>query len=220
MEFSQYFILAFTALVPLINPFGSALVFLGLVGDQPDQTYRQLARRIALCTIVFLVTIEYLGSVILRFFGIALPIVQFAGGLVIAATAWSLLFQKDADAHTREKQQEVGQETFAQADLAGQIFYPFTFPVTAGPGSLVVMLTLTARAAEKDLIGKAFAHAGIGVAIVALSALVYLCYGYAPRIVKVMSPSMAHGILRVISFLLLCLGIQLCWNGLSMLRHM
>ena len=80
----QYFLLAFTALLPLGNPFGSALVFLGMVGEEPDAVYRQLAGRVAAGTFVFLLSIEYLGSVILGFFGIALPIVQVAGGLVIA----------------------------------------------------------------------------------------------------------------------------------------
>ncbi len=220
----QYFLLAFTALLPLVNPFGSALVFLGMVGEEPDEVYRQLARRVAAATLVFLLSIEYLGSVVLGFFGIALPMVQVAGGLVIAATAWNLLFQKDADAHTRDKQQETGgdpagQTAAAAQDLSGRIFYPFTFPLTAGPGCLVVVLTLSAKASEMWLLDKAAAHAGIGMAILCLCALVYGCYGYSPRIVKVMSPSMAHGVLRVISFLLLCLGIQLFWNGLLTLRH-
>ena len=81
------------------------------------------------------------------------------------------------------------------------------------------MLTLSARTAEKSLLDRAAAHSGIGVAVLALCVLVYLCYGYAPRIIKVLSPSMAHGVLRVISFLLLCLGTQLSLNGLLLMRH-
>ena len=54
--------------------------------------------------------------------------VQVAGGLVIAATAWNLLFQKDADAPTRDKQKEAGAQTAADESLFGKIFYPFTFP--------------------------------------------------------------------------------------------
>ena len=82
-----------------------------------------------------------------------------------------------------------------------------------------MVLTLSSRASDLWLPDKAAAHAGVGLAILCLCALVYVCYGYAPRIVKVMSPSMAHGVLRVISFLLLCLGVQLCWNGLLTLRQ-
>jgi multiple antibiotic resistance protein len=218
-----YYILALTALLPLINPFGSALVFLGLVGDQPEAVYRKLARRVAFGTVIFLIVIEFAGAVILRFFGISLSIVQITGGLVIAATAWQLLFQKDASTHTRDKHEEIGAgpviEPDQDQDLSDKIFYPFTFPITAGPGSLVLMLTLSAPASERSLLDRAGSHLGIALAVLTLSASVYFCYGYAPRLIGIIAPSTAHGILRVIAFLLLCLGVQLFWTGTQLLTH-
>ena len=91
----KYFALSFSALLPIVNPLGSALIFLGLVGSAPIVTYRALARSIAINTILFFAVIDFVGSTILRFFGISLPIVQVSGGLVIAAMAWALLNQKD-----------------------------------------------------------------------------------------------------------------------------
>ena len=212
-------LLAFTALLPLINPIGSALVFLGLVGEEPAPVYRQLARRIAIATFGFLIVVQFLGSLILSFFGVSLPIVQVAGGLVIAATAWSLLFEKDAGADARNKNREIAGSMTGEPDedLSGKIFYPFTFPITAGPGTLVVMLTLSAHAGQNMLAEKVQAHAGIAIASAVLSAFVYLCYGYAPRLTQSVSPSTVHGILRVIAFILMCIGVQIAWNGLSML---
>ena len=93
----NYFVLSFSALLPLINPLGSALIFLGLVGQAPIPVYHSLARRIAINTVLFLVAIDLVGSALLRFFGISLPIVQVSGGLVIAAIAWSLLNQESTD---------------------------------------------------------------------------------------------------------------------------
>ena len=81
------FLLAFSALLPIINPLGSALVFLGVVGRAPPALYRSLARRIAINNVLFLGAIELLGSAILNFFGISLPIVQVAGGMVVVAIA-------------------------------------------------------------------------------------------------------------------------------------
>jgi len=212
------FLLAFTALLPLINPVGSALIFLGLVGDEPVEVYRQLARKIALATIVFLVVIEFLGSLLLSFFGISLPVVQVTGGMIIVATAWSLLFENDASVNTRKKNEEIaGSGSSDDGDLAGKIFYPFTFPITAGPGTLVVMLTLSARLSNKGLAETAAGHAGIVLAGIVLCACVYFCYGYAPRLIKAVSPSTVHGILRVIAFILMCIGVQIAWNGVSML---
>jgi multiple antibiotic resistance protein len=215
----QSFLLAFTALLPLINPIGSALVFLGLVPDQPYEIYRHLARRIAVATTAFLIIIQFLGSLILSFFGISLPIVQVTGGIVIAATAWGLLFEKDASADTRNKRKEIGGSGCVDCnDLDGQIFYPFTFPITAGPGTLVVLLTLSAHVPAKNLAGNIEAHAGITLAAIVLGISVYLCYGYAPKLIKAVSPSTVHGILRVVAFILMCIGVQIAWNGISLLR--
>jgi multiple antibiotic resistance protein len=212
------FLLAFTALLPLINPVGSALIFLGLVGDEPVVVYQQLARKIALATIAFLVVIEFLGSLLLSFFGISLPVVQVTGGMIIVATAWSLLFENDASVNTRKKNEEIaGSGSDDDGDLAGKIFYPFTFPITAGPGTLVVMLTLSARVSDKGLAETAAGHAGIVLAGIVLCACVYFCYGYAPRLIKAVSPSTVHGILRVVAFILMCIGVQIAWNGVSML---
>jgi len=214
----ESFLLAFSALLPLINPFGSALVFLGLVGDAPQRTFRSLARRIAINNVIFLVIIELLGSAILKFFGISLPIVQLSGGIVIASIGWSVLNEADSTASMREKRDESEAiDDFSTRALEEKAFYPFTFPVTSGPGTLVAMLTLTARIDNHALKNSLFGHLGIFLAVLLLSALVYVCYAYAPVITRTISPATAHGILRVVAFILLCIGVQIGWNGLSTL---
>jgi multiple antibiotic resistance protein len=212
------FLIAFTALLPLINPLGSALVFLGLVGDARPEVYRSLARRIAINNIIFLAVIELLGSAILRFFGISLPIVELSGGIVIAAIGWSVLNEQDANKSSRDKQEdaELDEEMGTRA-LEQKAFYPFTFPVTSGPGVLVVMLTLAAHVSDRNLTRNILGHVGLLIAIVVLSALVYFCYAYAPKITRSISPSTVHGILRVVAFILLCIGVQIAWNGLALL---
>jgi multiple antibiotic resistance protein len=212
------FLLAFSVLLPLINPLGTALVFLGLVGDAPPKVYHSLARRIAINNIIFLAVIELLGAAILNFFGISLPIVQLSGGIVIAAMGWSVLNEKDASADSRKKQEEteVRKETRTE-DLEQKAFYPFTFPVTSGPGTLVALLTLTAHISNRRISIDVLAHVGVFLAVVVLSVLVYFCYAYAPKITRMISPSTAHGILRVIAFILLCIGVQIAWNGLAVL---
>jgi multiple antibiotic resistance protein len=210
-----YFVLSFSALLPLINPLGSALIFLSLVGPAPIPIYHSLARRIAVNTVLFLVVIELVGATVLRFFGISLPIVQVSGGLVIAAIAWSLLNQESTDP-SQEKMQAAAQVHPGDVaeNLRQKIFYPFTFPITAGPGCIVVMLTLAAHTPQRPIKDNLLAHAGLLIAILVLCLAVYLCYAYAPRIANRISPSTAHGILRVIAFILLCIGVQIAWNGL------
>jgi multiple antibiotic resistance protein len=214
----KYFAFGFSALLPVVNPLGSALVFLGLVGIVPPEVYRSLARRIAINTILFFAVIELLGSAVLSFFGISLPIVQVAGGLVLAAMGWSLLNEKDPQSTVNQAQQEVTDNEAAKSrSLEQGVFYPLTFPVTAGPGCIVVMLTLSAHASKKTISENVVAHVGLLLAVIVLSALIYVCYAYAPQITSKISPSTAHGILRVVAFILLCIGVQIAWNGAATL---
>ncbi len=210
----EFFALAFSALLPLINPLGSAFVFLGLAGIVPAQVYKSLARRIAINTILFLAIVEIVGSTILSFFGVSLPIVQVSGGLVIAAIAWTLLNSDDTKSSTRELDDKVDTLS-AERDggLGDKTFYPFTFPVTAGPGTIVTMLTLSAHVPRGSIAGSVLAHLGIFLASVVLCGFVYFAYAYAPKIARAIPPSTAHGILRVIAFILLCIGVQIAWNG-------
>ena len=213
------FIICFTALLPLINPLGSSLVLMGLVGEAPPQVDRKLARKVALNNIAFLAVMELLGSAILNFFGISLPIVQVSGGIVIASIGWSVLNEKDADSNTTRDKQGASTIDPEQTlrSLQQKAFYPFTFPVTSGPGTLVVMLTLSARFSSGRITPNVLGHLGLFLAVLVLSALVYLCYAYAPRIKAAVAPTTIHGILRIIAFILICIGVQIAWNGFTVL---
>jgi multiple antibiotic resistance protein len=210
-ELSKFFGLAFSALLPLVNPLGDALVFLSLVGSAPPTVYRALARRIAISTTVFLIAIEAGGTLLLKFFGISLPVVQVSGGLALAAMGWKLLNQEEPD----EKEKPPDMDGLGMRSLEQKVFYPFTFPITAGPGCIVVMVTLSAHASGKGILAAATAHAGIVIAVVLLSVAVYFCYGHAPTITARISPQTAHGILRLIAFVLLCIGVQITLNGVE-----
>jgi multiple antibiotic resistance protein len=211
------FALAFSALLPIVNPIGSALLFLGIVGTADPEVYRSLARRIFLNTILFFAVIDLVGSAILTFFGISLPIVQVSGGLVVAAMAWSLLNRSDDQGGDDKRQaaQAATEVRQVSGSLRDKTFYPLTFPITAGPGCIVLMLTLSAHVRQPTIAQTLFAQTGLMLAVVLLSATCYFCYAYAPRLTASISPSTAHGILRVIAFILLCIGVQIAWNGFS-----
>jgi multiple antibiotic resistance protein len=209
----KFFLLAFSALLPVINPLGSALILLGVAGNAPGPVFRKLALKIAIRTTLFLVIVELVGTALLRFFGISLPVVQVAGGLVLATIGWTLLNQ--AEPQTSPDQAQVAEVSFES--LQEKIFYPLTFPLTAGPGCIVVMLTLSAQASMPRILDEAMTHLGIFLAVVILSLIVFVSYGYAPKITEHISPQTAHGILRVISFVLLCIGVQITWNGVAAL---
>jgi multiple antibiotic resistance protein len=210
------FALALSALLPVINPLGSALIFLGVVGPASPATFFQLARKIAFSMVVFLIIIEVGGAAMLSFFEISLPVVQFAGGLVLAAMGWQLLNNRETDQEPGDTDaKSATTSTRFRGSLDDQIFYPLTFPITAGPGCIVVTATLSAHAGRQSALNNLMAHFGIALAITVCGVLVFLSYAYAPKITRKISPQTVHGILRVIAFVLLCIGVQISWKGLE-----
>lgn len=210
----EIFPIAFSALFPLINPLGSAIIFLGLVGSADGIVYKRLARKIALLTTLFLVAVDLVGSFVLTFFGISLPVIQVAGGLVLASMGWRLLNGPDPP-----EQASTSRPANSLKELDSRAFYPYTFPLTAGPGTVVVTLTLAAHAQKPVLIESLFSQMGLFLAIAFLCVLVYFAYAYAPQLARKVSPQTIHGVLRIISFILLAIGVQIFWRGAEELLH-
>src|SRR5262249_23603963 len=90
-QFAHYFFLGFSALLPLINPPGSALELLGVVGVGQNKPYRFLAKKVAINASLFLAVVALIGPYVLQFFGISVDVLQTVGGAVLAAMGWSLL---------------------------------------------------------------------------------------------------------------------------------
>src|SRR6266478_6298775 len=133
-------LLVLTALFPIVNPLGSAPLFLSLTRYYSADQRKMLSRRIALNSIALIVASYFVGSHILDFFGISIPVVQVGGGLVLASTGWSMLKQKDEDDTKAGVHRNVDTN-----DLFQKAFYLLTLPLTVGPGSISVAITLGAN---------------------------------------------------------------------------
>lgn len=201
--------LTFAALMPLVNPFGSALLILSMVGQQPADVYRRLAYRVAWMMMGFVLVVELLGQSLLNFFGISLPVLQLGGGLTLAAMGWRTLAGASSPA---------GSNTPPDApDVLAHAFYPYTFPLTVGPGVMVVLITLSAHASRPTLGATLVTHVGILLGAALQTALVYVCYRFAPRLGARLSASAISGIQQIMAFILLCIGGQIAWGGLATL---
>jgi multiple antibiotic resistance protein len=121
-------LLVVSALFPIVDPIGGSPVFLSLTRDYTAQTRRLLARRIAVNSFMLLVASFTIGSHVLSFFGISLPVVQVGGGLIVISTGWTMLKQKDGN-----DRGTVGR-TVNCTDVRSDAFYPLTLPLTVGPG--------------------------------------------------------------------------------------
>jgi multiple antibiotic resistance protein len=191
---------AFAALLPVINPLGTAVILLGLTSRADDATHRTIARGIA-------------GRVFLALFGISVPIVQLSGGAILVGMGWIMLFQPDAPAASKAQDSPTGD----QGNYADSVFYPFTFPLTIGPGSIAVALTLSAHTSRDHVLATAMSQVGAAVGIVAAVFVTYLCFANASRLAKRLGPSGLSVLTRLSAFIVVCLGAEIAWAGLEKL---
>ena len=201
-------LLEVAALFPIVNPVGTAPIFLSLTRGASAATRATLARRIALNGFVLLVASMLVGSYILAFFGISLPVVQVAGGLVLTSTGWSLLTRPPGEANADRT------VPATHKDWLQQSFYPLTLPLTVGPGSLSVAVTLGANAAGR--IGPVLVATLVAAAFIGLT--IYLSYAWSERLERLLGESAINVFLRLSSFLLLCIGVQILANGVKALK--
>ncbi len=204
--------LIITALFPIVNPLGSAPLFLSMTHYYSEEDRKVLSTRIAINSFFLLIASYLTGTHILAFFGISIPVVQVGGGLVLTATGWAMLRQKSNEDDTKEGVNR----TVDRRYLFEKAFYPLTLPLTVGPGSISVAITLGANEPHTDhLILMSIVGAVIGSLVVACS--VYLCYAFADGLARALGGTAMSVIMRLSSFLLVCIGVQIIWNGLSAL---
>jgi multiple antibiotic resistance protein len=203
--FVNAFLLTYAALFPIINPIGNVPIFLSLTQFHSDHDRNALARRVAINSFFLLLGSLLLGSHVLEFFGISLPVVRIGGGLVVTAFGWQLLNSgASADGHAAA----------LSTPNAPDSFYPFTMPLTVGPGSISVAIALgSQRPAFADLPHMALLGSAAIAGLLAISATVYLCYRFADATVARLGSSAINVVVRLSAFILLCIGIQIIWTG-------
>jgi multiple antibiotic resistance protein len=207
-SFSHAFLFVTLALFPIVNPLGMAPIFLSFTAGVDDATRARLARVIAYNSFMLATVSLLVGSYLLKFFGLSLPAVQIGGGLVVAITGWSLL-SRGPDPEEQRRPAPSADAVMASA------FYPLTMPLTVGPGSIAVMLTIGSNAPSAlTQLSSALVQAAGGLAGVAAVALsIYLSYRYAARILRRLGEKGINALLRLSAFILLCLGVQIILNG-------
>ena len=200
-------LLVFAALFPIVNPLGGAPIFLVMTSNYTAADRASLAWLVAVNAFILLLASVATGTYVLEFFGLSVPVVQVGGGLVVSALGWRLL--QDPSALDRPSPETAS----PRRNLA---FYPLTMPLTVGPGSISVAITIGANhphSVRSLLInGPAIL---IGVALVA--ATVFVAYRYADRMSRIIGENGMNVLLRLSAFILFCIGVQIVWNGASAL---
>jgi multiple antibiotic resistance protein len=205
------FLLTFAGLFPIVNPIEGAPFFLGLTAHLGSAERRVLARKTAINGFALLLGSMALGPWLLEVFGLQLPIVRIAGGLVVAALGWKLLSQESWSDHTagvaEAPQRKVGS------------FYPLTMPLTVGPGSMSVAITIGSRKpAGVPQWSQLAEHAtGAVLGVVAIAVTIYLAYRFAETMGRLLGETGLEVLVRLSAFILMCIGIEIVWSGYSAL---
>ena len=213
-QFLEAMLLALATLLPIVNPLGAAPVYLAKTVGLTRADHADLARRVAVNCFLLLLASLLIGAYVLDFFGISVPIVQVAGGLVVCSLAWSLLHQPD---EPLEWVHDVA-HSIRRPDLKTRAFYPLTMPLIVGPGSISVAITIGANESQGfgSLIVDSLAHAAAAF-LVALA--IFVTLRYAEPILRRIGPTGTAVLLRMSAFILLCIGVQIIWNGGAVLVH-
>jgi multiple antibiotic resistance protein len=211
LAFGKSFLFVFAALLPILNPAATAPIFLGLTEGATPRTRAMLARRIARNMFGLMLGSMLVGSYVLAFFGISLPIVRVGGGLIVAATAWRLINDTQSVADRRAEMAE----SFTPEMARRQAFYPLTFPISCGPGGIAAAITVGVSLNDERIARSVAYMAGGTLALFAIGILMYLAFRHAERLLKPLGEAGTVIFLRLSAFILLCLGVQIVWDGLS-----
>jgi multiple antibiotic resistance protein len=149
-----------------------------------------------------------LGAPILEFYGISIPVLRVAGGIIVAAAGWKLLSEGS------HKELEASTEGVPRTDLLDQAFYPLTLPLTTGPGSIAVVISLgLTKASYTNSTDEILFILASLAAVVVIAVTIFLCFAYADRIQRLLGPAGTFIAVRLSAFILFCLGVQILWSG-------
>jgi multiple antibiotic resistance protein len=208
------FLLAFTALFSIVNPLSGAFIYFGATQNLEARVRSQVSRWVAIYAFCIVTASLYVGAYVLSFFGISLPALQVAGGIVIAMSGWKMLSGPDATEQRRTETTSALPTIMSPSRLA---FYPLTMPLTTGPGTISVAISLGAN--RPNGFGEAWLAFLLETVLAAalLCLTVFILYRHSARLARAIGATGTAIIVRLSAFLLFCIGIQMLWKGVSLM---
>ncbi|MBD0399948.1 MarC family NAAT transporter [Flammeovirga sp. EKP202] len=195
-------LITFLALLPISNPFSSVPLFLSLTKGHTREWSNQQALMASVFMAGILLTFLWSGAIIIEFFGISIPAIRVAGGLIIMKVGFGMLNPKE----TEELSDEIKEESKTKSDIS---FTPLAMPSLAGPGSISVVISMAAG--SDNLPG--YVAISLGVLMVVLVA--YLSMRGAPYISKVLGVTGLDALTRIMGFILICVAFQFVLDGIG-----
>lgn len=214
--FVKSFLLTLATILPILNPPATVPVFLNVSEEFEPRQRPMLARTVALNVTLMLGVAMLIGVYVLDFFGVSIAIVRVAGGLIVAFTAWGMLYTREAE---RTGKAQMARALVDDNNVRIRAFYPITFPLTCGPGSISAVITVGAALHSPHLSLAAANFAGGLTGLMAIGLMVLVTYRYAGRLLRPLGEVGLVVMLRLSAFILLCVGVQIFWDGAKELLH-
>jgi multiple antibiotic resistance protein len=203
------FLLAFGALFSIVNPLSGAFIFFGATLGIEPKVRAQVSLWVAIYAFCIVAASLYIGAYVLSFFGISIPVLRVAGGIIVSMSGWRMLTEPDA---TEQRRSETPYPRSVDVPPSRLAFYPLTMPLTTGPGTISVAVSIGAGRPSGLASSLAFFVETLA-AVALIATLVYLLYRHSARLADLIGATGTTIIVRLSAFLLFCIGIQVLWNG-------
>lgn len=188
----------FLSLFPIADPFGAVPIFYSLTSNSTPRHRNNQARRVAINVVIVLTTSLIVGRLILDFFGISVGVLQIAGGLMLARTAWTMIAITNSPAPSETHRVE------AQDDIT---LVPLAIPLISGPGAIGMMVGLAAKSSHFT------SYAGSWLGILGLGLLLYLCLTLGAPLVRLLGRTGLRAFTQILGFFILAIAVQMVSEG-------
>lgn len=215
-SFLHLLFISVVALFPVINPVGTALMVNPYFKNMSLQDRKACARKIALYAFSICIIFLILGHLILNLFGITIPVIQLAGGILICKNGWDMLNtdpQNTTPPVTQENDATTTDDSLKK--ISNKIFYPLTFPLTVGGGVISVLFTLGAHAESTDTTLYIVNLCAVIAAIIVMCILIVIIYPNTKELLSRMTIQSVNVLNKFMAFLIFCVGLQIAITGIK-----
>lgn len=215
LPFLHTILIGFLSLFPAVNPIGTAFIVDPLLGDLSFSERKRTAKKVALYCLTICTISALVGTWVLKLFGLSIPIVQVGGGIMICQMGWKLLTSDDQTKGDKEKARPQNRPDA----IDNILFYPVSFPMTTGAGTISVILTLSAHEEEINILNHIMNLSALFLSIVLICIIIYICYANTARLIHRLGPRGEQIVNRLSAFLVFCIGMQIAWSGIRALTR-
>lgn len=201
-SFFELVLFTVAALLPIINPFSTAPLFLAITEGQDPETRKEQGNRGVIYMIAILGTFLVAGTLIMSLFGISMPGLRIAGGILIGRVAFRMLYPPDQGELTPDEQREARNKQ----DIS---FFPLAMPSLSGPGSIAVTISLA------TLVTDWWEYIAIFIGILVLGAIVLVTLRLSGHLTRLLGVNGVHAMTKIMGFLIFCIAVQFIVNGVT-----